>query len=209
MTANANETRNARLGLAASVFACMLGIALAVLASAWIHTLAISGAVYASTRGWSLRLEPLLTGLLVGLLLGGGQWLVLRQRLPESRRWVGLTTLGTAAAWVTFNWLVRPALSALALETGEIGFGLLFGGVWGGLVGGAQWLMLRRRVEAAYLWWLACAAAFPLAAAVVRPLNNMLVAGLVFAAVQGLLAGGVLGWALPFPAAPRLPAHPR
>lgn len=103
----------------------------------------------------------LLAGAVEGALLGCGQAVVLRMRLPRLRvrAWVLLTVIGAVAAysvgmipsalsplWTTWGWPAQAALLA------GVALVLLLS------IGGAQWLELRRHLWRAG-WWIAGTAA--------------------------------------------------
>lgn len=98
--------------------------------------------IMATTWGWILGgflvagIALLITGLAVAIL----QWLVLKQRIGRSWRWISVTGIGWAAGWV----LVVAALPE---------FDFMHGLVLGAATGLAQWTVLRREVYWAG-WWI-------------------------------------------------------
>lgn len=101
--------------------------------------------VLVNVLAWLLTLV-FLGNLWIGLTMGLAQWLVLRQVVPESGWWTPLTT---------FGWLVGAALimSGLLLPPGpNLVTSMLAGAIIGGVVGLAQWFVLRRWVEIAVAW---------------------------------------------------------
>ncbi|CAA9590687.1 MAG: hypothetical protein AVDCRST_MAG18-5129 [uncultured Thermomicrobiales bacterium] len=100
-----------------------------------------------------------------GLAVGTAQWLVLRRPLPELPwgRWAGATAAGAGIAWTagmlpsTLLALGQDAAQAPATEpSAAVVYPLAFlmGLVLGPVLGGAQWLVLRRYRERAW-WWIA------------------------------------------------------
>jgi hypothetical protein len=122
---------------------------------------------------WTRPLEsPLATtnyGLLLGAVIGIGQWYVLRRRLDiKWTWWLAATMLGFAIHGLTLGLDVSLLNGGQAGLAGEIGgeqalrsVGLLCGGVV--LVGIPQWLVLRQHLPKAGWWILISAAALLLA----------------------------------------------
>jgi uncharacterized integral membrane protein len=109
---------------------------------------------------WLTLALALVVGGLEGASLGSGQWLVLRRRFANlsGSSWAGATALGGGLAWALGMGLggrvftMPPPLWLMA--TLMVVSGLIFGG----LLGGAQWLVLRRHVARggrAWRWPLA------------------------------------------------------
>jgi hypothetical protein len=96
-----------------------------------------------TTLGWLLAgVLPAEFALVVtGLVIGGLQWVVLRQRVPQTGWWVLASTAGWTGGWAIVNVSVRPE------------FGFLTGAVLGAAMGIAQWLFLRRHFYQAG-WWI-------------------------------------------------------
>ncbi|MGN6743210.1 MAG: hypothetical protein ACTHJL_07915 [Amnibacterium sp.] len=148
----------------------------------------------------------LAAGAVEGAVLGSGQALVLRRALPalDAQRWIGLTALGALLAyavvapgtWIgAFDALPTPVRVALLATSALV---LLV------VLGGAQWLELRRRVRLAWTWilWVALAWLVALGAflAIATPLWQPgqpvwlalligVLAGVVMAVVQALITG--------------------
>jgi hypothetical protein len=98
--------------------------------------------------GW---LAVVLTALIMGAVLGAGQGLVMMPYLDRSELWIALTALGYACGYIIPTLLnLDPFLK----------YGLL-----GLMMGGLQWLVLRRAVQSS-VWWIgvnvACWLAVPL-----------------------------------------------
>ena len=97
--------------------------------------------------GWVLGgfLLPELTLVVAGLVIGGLQWVVLRQRVPQTGWWILASAAGWAGGWAIVITLVPPE------------FGFLTGIVLGAAMGTLQWLFLRQHFHQAG-WWIAVSA---------------------------------------------------
>jgi len=86
----------------------------------------------------------LLGGLLSGIVIGGAQWLALRDRLPDAAWWIPATTIAHAVGLAAGSALVgyQTSMAQLALQ----------GAVTGLALGIAQGLVLRRSVPG-WPWW--------------------------------------------------------
>ncbi|MBD1900716.1 hypothetical protein NDI44_03150 [Trichocoleus sp. DQ-A3] len=126
----------------------------------------VAGVVASATGGGftggstSLLLILIVFRLIGGALGGTAQWLVLRQWLPSIRSWVLATSLGSAIALAVINglWAVTlmPPASGLIggmMPTMSVLPQFLFDGIYGILLGVAQWLVLRTKVPQAG-WWV-------------------------------------------------------
>ncbi len=94
-----------------------------------------------------------LLGALIGALIGVFQWLFLRRRIPLAGWWILATALGWGVglpAALLINLLAGVGLSAF-----------LYGVVVGGMVGAAQWVLLKRFTTPAGRWVWASVVAFP------------------------------------------------
>jgi len=80
-----------------------------------------------------------------GFFLGLGQWIILNLRVPTTRYWFWLSSLGWGIIGCRSSVGIYPDLSAIAAA-------ILFGGSSGFIVGFTQWLVLRRMVTSAG-WW--------------------------------------------------------
>ncbi len=105
--------------------------------------------------------------LISGALGGLVQWLVLRQWLLALRPWVLATSLGSAIALVVVNLLW--SLTLAPSPVGPMGAfappmsvlpQFLFEGIYGLVLGVAQWLVLKTKVSQAGGWILASAVGF-------------------------------------------------
>ncbi len=142
-----------------------------------------------------------------GACLGTGQWLVLRRRFERLRwsAWAGATALGGGLAWALgmglggrLTTMPPPWLFGVLM----IGSGLIFGG----LLGGCQWLALRRHAARSGAWiganalgWTIGLLAAYLASAVIDEPTPVwqsvaigLAAGATMALVPAVLTGRVL-----------------
>ncbi len=89
-------------------------------------------------------LPALLGGLLAGGIVGGAQWLALRDRLPDAAWWIPATALAHAAGLTAGSALVgyQTGMAQLAVQ----------GAVTGLALGIAQGLLLRRSLPG-WAWW--------------------------------------------------------
>ena len=86
-------------------------------------------------------------GLIVGVLLGGGQWIPLRKFLPVGGAWIAATTIGTAIGIGSAS-LAFGGASTISSQI----LSWLIAGV---AVGCAQWTVLRKATKDA-IWWIPC-----------------------------------------------------
>jgi hypothetical protein len=150
------------------------------------------------------------TGALEGGVVGLAQWLVLRKAIPGIGRgaWVLATIIGAVIAWffgsipMTMMSLSQPSASTPASEPPQTVVLLLAAGM--GLVAGlilslAQWRVLRKQVEKAWLWLpantLAWAAGMPIIFAAVDLAQKAgSIPGSVLVMAVGIaLAGAIVG----------------
>jgi hypothetical protein len=126
------------------------------------------------------------------------QWLLLRKLLGLSPLWLLTIPLG-CILFLSLVWAIPPGLWQLIDDEGIGTLSALYA-ILGFLVGGAQWLLLRRRLGAAWVWVAANAAGLGLGFALV--LSTGLIdlsesaSYLVVFAIYALLTGGALGWML-------------
>lgn len=149
-------------------------------------------------------------GLVEGAVLGWAQWSVARRRLPalSRRRWVGLTSVGAAAAYAIA--LLAPAFWD-SLSEWAIGLQVVVFALGGTLllltIGAAQWVELRRHVPRASRWIAVTALAWCLALAVfftvATPLWQegqafwlTLAIGVMAGLAMALTMAAVTGWGL-------------
>jgi hypothetical protein len=142
-----------------------------------------------------------------GLCVGVAQWSVLRERLElKAIPWITMTVIGGGVAWL----IGMVAGSTLTFESGatiatepSLAFTLLLAGLMGlglgGLLGTAQWSVLRRYVRGAAWWIVANALAWTVGMTVIFAttdglafLPSIVLAGALIV-VALLLTGGVVG----------------
>ncbi len=137
------------------------------------------------------RVAGLIFGLSVaiavaGMAVGVAQWVLLRRRVAQGRWWLLASIVGWALNLFIFMPLIGgPSLAGLGapegLDAGAMAAtGFLIGGVAGMVVGGLQWLVLRRHFSGAFLWVLGSLLAWALSLLLFLPL----IVGVFFAAVQ-------------------------
>jgi hypothetical protein len=165
-------------------------------ASTWLTWLLMHMLIWALAGAWIFGLnisfdtltQALALGAALGLLLGLGQWLILRRHLAQMHWWplAGLAGLTGGIALGYGAGLALQALDGIAtlasVATGALFLGLL------------QWLLLRRRLQNA-IWWLP---ATLLAWGLALPAGWLLVIlGFILEPTLslpgGLLTGGILG----------------
>ena len=99
--------------------------------------------IMATTVGWILGslFFSALPLVFSGVAVAGLQWAVLVQRMHKPWRWALLSAIG---------WIVGYILSIVLIPAD---FGFLVGPVLGGILGVAQWSLLRQQLEWAG-WWI-------------------------------------------------------
>ena len=123
----------------------------------WVVSFLIGWRVASLTLPWmgkasSDNLGWWTMGALLGLCLGGPQWLLLRRRLEGARMWP-LASVAGGLIGAEIGWLASPQVL-------QYGVGVETLGAWmitGLMVGVAQWYVLRRSVSLA-TWWAAISA---------------------------------------------------
>jgi hypothetical protein len=103
-----------------------------------------------------------LSGAVLGAWLGSLQWLPLKARIAQGRKWIGASSFAVAIG-APISWLVYMGFleSPIANRTESIyslyfSFGyahLIFGVLLGLTIGVAQWSILRQQVHRAG-WWM-------------------------------------------------------
>ena len=133
----------------------------------------------ATTLGWLLGI--LIGEIGVGVVVGIGQWLVLRQRIHQAGWWVWASTVGWAVGWalIVTGVVISPEARSYRLACGWSCVGVM--------LGIAQWLVLRRMVHYAGWWVLANAIGWAIG-----------LTGILGATVVGAVVGAVTGFALDF-----------
>jgi hypothetical protein len=169
----------------------------------------LEGARYIWTRPLDSPVATANYGLMLGAVIGLGQWLVLRRRLDiKWQWWLAATALGFTVHGLFMGLdvnYVSGGGSALSGDSGQgialASLGILCGGVF--LVGVPQWLVLRPHLPRAG-WWLPASAAGLLLASPDRSGGtNSLVGWLVISmgagAVFGIVTAFVLFYLMPAP----------
>ena len=129
--------------------------------------------IMATTLGWLLG-SIFFQGIPViisGVAVAAFQAAVLYQRIPKAWRWVVFSSLG---------WILGYIVHVFFLS---YSFGLLLGPVMGGVVGIAQWFLLRREVDWAGWWIIISALAWTTGLTVVP---GLLTSGTLPGALTGL-----------------------
>jgi hypothetical protein len=152
-----------RQWVAANALGEVLGLGVAVLiavAVAQAHSLPPAEEMLVVTAAF------LVIGAYEGAVIGASQWMVLRRLLPalNAREWIGATAAGAVVAWMLgripgalADWRSAaavpvhsaPGLPMLLLLSAAAGAAL------GGILGVAQWLVLRSHLRRAGLWIVA------------------------------------------------------
>ena len=127
--------------------------------------------ILATTLGWALGW--IVSEFAVGLTVGLAQWLVLRDRLAQSRWWILASTAG---------WAAGRALAGAVIPTGNP---VLIGGTIGAILGITQFLVLRSQVRQSWWWIVLSAASWGLA-----------LTGILGAPLVGTIAGAATGLGL-------------
>ena len=157
----------------------------------------------------------------VGVALGGIatavlQWLVLRQRVSRAGWWVVTGIAGGAVVGVLVvgvGWVVGVGGSAVggpdwganwgpdwsANPGKDVGW-VAGAGLYGAVVGGLQWLVLRRRVARAG-WWVLASTVGWVVGGLVSGITDTAAGWAVLGAVYGAITGAALVWLLRRPAA--------
>lgn len=131
----------------------------------------------------------------VGICIGGMQWLILRRYTAGANLWV----LATAAVWPLCYAFIGLSIRG-AIEIGGFPFTSLASWVVtfaliGAALGSIQWLVLRRHFSQAGWWVLASAAGFALFAAFGSQIDILALVALL-GAIPGATTGAALVWLL-------------
>lgn len=132
---------------------------------------------------------------MVGVCIGGMQWLILRRYTLGADIWV----LATAAAWPLCYAFIGLAIRG-AIGIGDIPFAgaitwAITFALIGAALGGIQWLVLRRHFSRAGRWVLASAAGFAIFAAFGSQIDILALIALL-GAIPGATTGAALVWLL-------------
>lgn len=145
----------------------------------------------------SLIAAGALAGGVNGAVVGGLQWLALRRPLRRLSGW--RWTLATAVPWALVLGMSGPLRLGQGTDERLLGELLLLGLLVGALLGGAQWLVLRRLLPQAAWWILVSLVAWLLglcvllAGASLLPPGFSLWALLLVSSVTGLVLGSLVG----------------
>ena len=100
-----------------------------------------------------------LSGAMIGAWFGFMQWLPLRARILQSRKWIGASSFGVAIgsplSWLVYRWIFespianRPDGFYFSFGYAYVTFGVLLGLA----IGVSQWSVLRQQVYGAG-WWI-------------------------------------------------------
>jgi len=128
----------------------------------------------------SMNLSVIFTALIIGASIGFLQWDVLRYELYPVHQWI----LATIAGWV-----IGSCTTLLLAEFIGAGVGIITTGL---LIGVAQWLVIRKRVNHSIVWILATTTSWIISIAIMW-IMTLAVGADVGALVAILPAGGCLG----------------
>ena len=148
-------------------------------------------------------------GLLLGAAVGIAQWLVLRRRITQPRRWILSSVAGGAVGGTLALLIGQPTGDAFNFNMAM----LIGSGMVGIALGAAEWLLLRRYVSRAGWWVIASATGIVTALALSNMLGQllyylflgalgestartlaMLIFGALFLTAYGAITGYVLIW---------------
>ncbi|HEY9641587.1 MAG TPA: hypothetical protein V6C57_13950 [Coleofasciculaceae cyanobacterium] len=163
-----------------------------------------------------------IVGLLQGIVLGLAQWLVLRHYIQHVGKWVLVTAIAALIAWLigiqaivimAFSTSLNIDLTAGMRTTVLLREAFLLGAWVGGVMGFAQWLVLKAHIRRAVLWIMVNALAWALGLSVAfigarliqsHPFNLKTalmgaITGLTMGAVVGAITGIALIWLVKLP----------
>jgi hypothetical protein len=190
-------------------------------ATALIPVVAFTIAAFGSPDAQPINIfftTAVVASLFMGVSLGASQWLILRmsELSVNAPAWIAATTIGTFLVWTS---ALLPAARYAAAPTATPSaapdptddphvfvIALTLGALFGTIVGTAQWVVIRRRLEGAK-WWILSSA---LAGAVALPLMVLALSraesqtsywdfwfmGAFSATALGAMCGGVTGFTL-------------
>lgn len=162
-------------------------------------------------------------GLLQGIVLGFAQWLVLRHYIKHMGKWIVVTAIAAAIAWLLgikaiallSFFLVLDHAGTVEMRTLALTRDVFLVGAWtGGVLGLAQWLVLREHIRRAGGWVFANAIAWACGLLVAFVGTTFMtfdrfdfataLAGAVTGLTAGAVVGGITGIALLWLLKPRL-----
>lgn len=136
-----------------------------------------------------------LGGLIAGGVVGGGQWLTLSHRVSWANLWFKSTVISWACAavawWAQYVFLSQPYFE---IAWKDVTTGVLVAGTLSGMViGGVQWLIMRRRISISPLWIVSTVASWFVAALVSAYVLTHFDFGLLSYLVPLLILGLIVG----------------
>ncbi|NJO72621.1 MAG: hypothetical protein HC833_01890 [Leptolyngbyaceae cyanobacterium RM1_406_9] len=199
--------------VAVMAIAELIGLGIVVIAATLIHSLGTESSVTVLH----------LVGLLEGIILGVAQWLVLHRYIKRINAWVIVTAIAVMIVWligikisalmvfsITLDTTLTPAMQAKALLKGVA----LLGAWVGGVLGFAQWFVLKSHIHRAAMWIVANALAWALGLAVAFTMVNRIhsarfnletaLAGIATGLTTGAVVGAITGITLIWLLRPRL-----
>jgi hypothetical protein len=138
-----------------------------------IEILADIGGFSAALEAISPALFGALFGAMLGLSAGLAQWLVLRRRLAGVGAWLPATMLTLTLFWFLHN---AEVFGFAHSPWGLVGQGFGHGAIVGGMLGAAQYLVLRGRLPGAGRWPLISIVSWSLAGAIMHFLLDVVLA---------------------------------
>ncbi|PSB26258.1 hypothetical protein C7B82_20275 [Stenomitos frigidus ULC18] len=184
--------------MAATAIAELVGLVVVLIVSTTMHL-----------RGTPELVAVLHTvGLLQGIVLGFAQWLVLRRYIKHVGKWIAMTAIAVAIAWLVgikaiallSFFLVLDHTGTVEMKTLALARGVFLMGAWvGSVLGLAQWLVLREHIRRAG-WWVfanaiawACGLLVAFAGTTFMTFDRFDLATALAGAATGLAAGAVVG----------------
>lgn len=175
--------------------AAVLGFAGGMAIKTSIEILAEIGGFTAALAAISPPMFGALFGAMLGLCTGLAQWLALRRRVDGVGTWV----LATLLAWTLFWFLHNAEVFGFAHSPwGLVAQGFGHGAIAGGMIGVAQFLVLRSRVPGAGRWPLVSIVRWSVGGAIMHFLLDVLFASagihgpfdvLIASTLAGLFSG--------------------
>jgi hypothetical protein len=192
----------------------LIGLGIVLIAGALINSL-----------GWGSSAIAIFhsVGLLEGIVLGVAQWLVLHRYVKHINTWILVTAIAAMIAWLVglqistlmiFSTNLDTTLTS-AMKTQTLLKGVFLLGAWvGGVLGFAQWFVLKSHIRRAVWWIVANALAWALGLVVAFMMIGMMhsnyfsletaLAGTAIGLTLGAVVGAITGVALVGLLKPRL-----
>jgi hypothetical protein len=177
----------------------IIGLGIILIASVLINELGMQSAIAVLH----------LVGLLEGIVLGVAQWLVLHRYVKHIKAWVFVTAIAAMIAWLIGLQIstlmvfssILDTTSTEAMKTQTLLKGVFLLGAWvGGVLGFAQWFVLRSHIHRVILWIGANAIAWALGLVgaflmlnVMNPTNHFSLKTAFAATATGLTMGAIVG----------------